>query len=213
MEEVGPSYVVPISSSRQTEKANSKVTLPINHTKGLGPKLPNPGINSPPSIPLAEFPKSQMSSDCQTISDNRIPLTLEQSSTSHVCPPIISMVAFHSTSLDIIPRANVFQPTLSPVLDSGFTSTKSGDVISEPKFLSPIPSPDILNLGPDYSVTLKDSRLPLSPTCPNAYLQTEGARSIISSTSAPDHVNVGSAYSVTFLKYSRLPLSPSCNNP
>lgn len=145
MEEVVPTYVVPVSPSHQTEKAGWKVTLPINYSKGFG--------------------------------------------------------------------ANIFQPTLSPVLDSDFKSTKFGDVISVPKFLSSTPSPDILNLGPEYSVTLlKHSKLPLSPTCSNGDVQTAVAQSMMSSTLSSDTMDLGPAYSVILLKDSRLPLSPACSN-
>lgn len=119
MEEVEPAHVVPISSSLQTEKTNSKITLPINR----------------PQTAVAR---------------------------------------------SIIPSTS---------------------------------APDILNVGSAYSVTqLKDSRLPLSPTCTNAYPQSATARSIVSSISVPNILNVGSAYSVTLLKDSRLPLSPTCPN-
>lgn len=106
-----------------------------------------------------------------------------------------------------------WKPTLSPVLDSDFKSTKFGDVISVPKFLSSTPSPDILNLGPEYSVTLlKHSKLPLSPTCSNGDVQTAVAQSMMSSTLSSDTMDLGPAYSVILLKDSRLPLSPACSN-
>lgn len=170
--------------SFQTGETEVEVTLGLKHTKRLGSKSPESGVESRLSTFSAAFLTCRISGGWKPNSNNRALLSLDQ---RQISPPKISKVVPSLTWMDLVLPPNLFQPTSSPAIDLGLIT---------PKIETPATCTDLILFRPEFVSSS-------SPTYANFDLRTQ----IISSTSA--QLDLGLKHLVTPFRH----LKPLLSSP